>query len=558
MMAAILIICGSIVLLTACSENDDPVSGNESGDGSVDASGQVVMMYYGVGGENLDPDTEEALAAFAAQQMSGTGVRSFVQFKYSAERNYRWSENYEPSGDYGCVYRFEMNKNSVNSDYNSDVAKSKVFAGSGFKKFAGSDFKMYDPQNLADFINYCMQQAPNAKAYVLAFGDHGGAYNITTDYNKSLVTRGVMYDDNLSGNPCMTPTEIAAALDKLSRKPDMIYFDCCIMSNLEVLGELQGRTKFVFASGHSVRQMPLNELCKSLMGVAKSSNVDEGIRTYMGDYVNTITTYMRNRYKYYSGNRIERSMDYTLTDMSELPALFASIKAVVDFLEKTDISDMDVDLFNDAASGCYQYVDNRPLFDVMGYLNQLKEKPFKGNSEFAALVSQVETAVKACHIAHDEFSYDTSGTDKRYDLSYSVTLGFSSSRLIFSTTDKDVKAHTPTTPQGVIMYCVKAGRGTTESPFYNDYQLENGDNFLSQWIEGQEYNFRNVTCYWEKGSGTQFSWDNSYRTLQFDKATGWSNWMKKNPGIHDDNPPYDDQYNFDYPDPDFYDIVGSK
>lgn len=558
MMAAILIICGSIVLLTACSENDDPVSGNESGDGSVDASGQVVMMYYGVGGENLDPDTEEALAAFAAQQMSGTGVRSFVQFKYSAERNYRWSENYEPSGDYGCVYRFEMNKNSVNSDYNSDVAKSKVFAGSGFKKFAGSDFKMYDPQNLADFINYCMQQAPNAKAYVLAFGDHGGAYNITTDYNKSLVTRGVMYDDNLSGNPCMTPTEIAAALDKLSRKPDMIYFDCCIMSNLEVLGELQGRTKFVFASGHSVRQMPLNELCKSLMGVAKSSNVDEGIRTYMGDYVNTITTYMRNRYKYYSGNRIERSMDYTLTDMSELPALFASIKAVVDFLEKTDISDMDVDLFNDAASGCYQYVDNRPLFDVMGYLNQLKEKPFKGNSEFAALVSQVETAVKACHIAHDEFSYDTSGTDKRYDLSYSVTLGFSSSRLIFSTTDKDVKAHTPTTPQGVIMYCVKAGRGTTESPFYNDYQLENGDNFLSQWIEGQEYNFRNVTCYWEKGSGTHFSWDNSYRTLQFDKATGWSKWMKKNPGIHDDNPPYDDQYNYDYPDPNYYDIVGSK
>ena len=559
MMAAILIICGSIVLLTACSENDDPVSGNESGDGSVDATGQVVMMYYGIGGANLDAGTEAGLGTFAIQQMSGTGVRSFVQFKYSAKRYKTWTANYEPSGDYGCVYRFEMNENSLNADYDSDVAKSKIFAGSGFKKFAGSDFKMYDPQNLADFINYCMQQAPNAKAYVLAFGDHGGAYNITRDYNKSLVTRGVMYDDNLPSEPCMTPAEIAAALDKLSRKPDMIFFDCCIMSNLEVLGELQGRTKFVFASGHSVIQSPLNELCKSLQGVAKSSNVDEGIRLYMSDYVNTITTYMRNRYKYASGDRIERSMDYTLTDMSKLPALFASIKAVVDFLlEKTDISGMDVDLFNDAASGCYQYVDNRPLFDVMGYLNQLKEKAFKGNSEFAALVSQVESAVKACHIAHEEFSYDTNGTDKTYNLSYSVTLGFSSSRLIFSTTDEDVIAHTPTTPQGVIMYCVRVGEGTTDSPYYNDYQLENGDNFLSQWIKGQEDNFRNVTAYWEKGSGTQFSWDNSYRTLQFDKATGWSNWMKKNPGIHDDNPPYDDQYNFDYPDPNFYDIVGSK
>ena len=558
MFAAILLICGSVVLLTACSKDDESGSGNGSGNGNGDATGQVVMMYYGIGGENLDDDTEAGLAAFTLQQSLGSGVRSFAQFKYSAQRFAKWSSGYEPSGDYGCVYRFEMNANSLNPNFTGNINNSKVFAGAGFKKFAGSNFKMYDPQNLADFINYCMQQAPNAKAYVLAFGDHGGAYNITRDYNKSLVTRGVMYDDNLPGAPCMTPTEIATALDKVSRKPDMIFFDCCIMSNLEVLGELQGRTKYVFASGHSVLQSPMDELCKSLMHVAKANNVDEGIKIYMGDYVNTITTSMRNSLKQNKGDRIKRSMDYTLTDMSKLPALFASIKGVVNFLEKTDISGMDVDLFNDAASGCYQYVDNRPLFDVMGYLNQLKEKPFKGNNEFAGLVSQVETAVKACHIAHGEFSYDTNGTDKLYNLSYSVTLGFSSSRLIFSTTDKDVIAHTPTTPQGVIMYSVKVGEGTTKSPYYNDYQLENGDNFLSQWIEGQEYNFRNVTCYWADGSGSHFSWDNSYRTLQFDKATGWSNWMKKNPGIHDDNPPYDDQYNYDISDPDFYDIVGSK
>lgn len=404
-----------------------------------------------------------------------------------------------------------------------------------------------------------MKQAPNAKAYVLAFGNHGGAYNITKDYNKSLVTRGVMYDDNLPDDPCMSPMEIATALDKLSRKPDMIFFDCCIMNNLEVLGELQGRTKYVFASGHAVIQSPLYDLCSSLRGVAKSSNIDEGIRIYMSDYVNIITKYMRERYKNKKNEdkRIKRSMDYTLTDMSKLPALFSSIKAVADFLENTDISGMDVDLFNDAASNCYQYVDNRPLFDVVGYLNQLKEKVFKGNSEFASLVSQVETAAKACHIAHGEFSYDKNGTDKTYNLTYSVTLGFSSSRLIFSTTDAQVIAHTPTTPQGVIMYNVRVGKGTTSDPYYNDYMLENGDNFLSKWTEGQEENYRNIISYWKDGSGPQFNWDNTYRTLQFDKATGWSNWMKKNPGIHYDNPPYDDQYNYDFPDPAYNDIISS-
>ena len=36
----------------------------------------------------------------------------------------------------------EMNENSLNADYDSDVAKSKIFAGSGFKKFAGSDQRL--------------------------------------------------------------------------------------------------------------------------------------------------------------------------------------------------------------------------------------------------------------------------------------------------------------------------------------------------------------------------------------------------------------------------------
>ena len=57
------------------------------------------------------------------------------------------------------------------------------------------------------------------------------------------------------------------------------------------------------------------------------------------------------------------------------------------------------------------------------------------------------------------------------------------------------------------------------------------------------------------GSGAHQSWDNTYRTLQFDKTVGWSRWMKKNPGIHYDNPPYDDDYSFVFEDPDFNDFI---
>ena len=259
--------------------------------------------------------------------------------------------------------------------------------------------------------------------------------------------------------------------------------------------------------------------------------------------------------KEYSGNRINRSMDYTLTDMSKLPALVASIKAVTDFLVKTDISGMDVDLFNEAASGCYRYVDASPYFDLVSYLNQLKEKVFSGNAEFAALVSQVETAVKACHVAHGEFSYDSNGTNKLYGLSYSITLGFSSSRLIFDS--PIVKNYAPKEPMGVIMQVTRAGKGTKAEPYYNTYMLENGQCFVTEWIDGiQEMTLRDISYYSEKGSGSHLSWDNTYRTILFDKATGWSNWMKKNPGIGYDNPPYDDQYTYVFEQPSLNELVG--
>lgn len=566
MLAAILF-CGLGMLFASCSSSDDNVivDGGEDvtpdedtpadgGGGVTPATNQVVVMYYAVGGGDIDHDIEDGLGNMGLQQLKGNGVRSFVQLKYSSKRFNEWEKTYEPSGEYGSVYRFEMNKSSLNPNFKGDIYEAKVFAGEGFKKFAGKDFKMYDPANLAAYINWCMEQAPGAKAYVLAFGNHGGGYDIAADGSKNL-TRGVMYDDNLTDKPCMSATEIAAALDKVSRKPDMIFFDCCLMSSLEVLGELQGRTNFVFASGHAVLQTPLFLLCVALENVAKAADVTEGIKKFMTECVINITQDMEEKMKADKGGRIKRSMDYTLTDMSKLPALFASIKAVSDFLAKTDISGMDVDLFNDAASGCYRYADDSPFFDIVSYLNQLKEKTFKGNAEFAGLVSQVEAAAKACHVAHDEFSYDSKGTDKKYGLTYSVILGFSSSRLIFD--NPKVKPYAPKEPMGVVMQVTGAGSGTEEDPYYNSYLFENGDCFLADWQKGaQEMTFRDLTSYYAKGSGAYQSWDNTYRTLLFDKATGWSNWMKKNPGIGYDNPPYDDQYNYVFEKPSWSELTG--
>lgn len=549
-MLATLMCCG--MLLTSCSKDD-------KNDGGSNTEGEVVLMYYALGGSDLDMSTEQALANIAFYRKQYPNVRSFVQFKYSKERNKRWGTDYEPSGNYGEVYRFELNDNSLNPKYNGDVEEVKAFTGKGFQRIAGSDFKMYEPANIADFINWCIEQAPNAKAYVLAFGDHGGGYDLMKD---GVKTRGVMYDDNIEGGPCASNTEIATAIDAAKKHINVVFYDCCIMNNLEALGELVGHTDYVFASGHSVAQNPLPDLCLALSKIPSAGTIDAGIRQHLGSYVNPALENMRRMHmKDISENRIGRSMDYTLTDMSKLPALFASIKAVSDYLKQyvATLSPAELtarqDDFSEAASDCYQYTNTDPLYDVVSYLNALENHVFANDDQFDALVANVETAAKQCQVAHAEYSINKDGTDRKYGLSYSIILGFNSKRL--RPTAEVSSAH-PIAEQGVIMHVVRAGKGDIDDPYYNAFLLENGNVYFSVWNSGQEDRVLDINNYSQGHSTPNNSWDKHYYTTVFDKATGWSGWFKLNPGIPYDNPPSDDEGNWVFENPNINDIINGN
>ena len=549
-MLATLMCCG--MLLTSCSKDD-------KNDGGSNTEGEVVLMYYALGGSDLDMSTEQALANIAFYRKQYPNVRSFVQFKYSKERNKRWGTDYEPSGNYGEVYRFELNDNSLNPKYNGDVEEVKAFTGKGFQRIAGSDFKMYEPANIADFINWCIEQAPNAKAYVLAFGDHGGGYDLMKD---GVKTRGVMYDDNIEGGPCASNTEIATAIDAAKKHINVVFYDCCIMNNLEALGELVGHTDYVFASGHSVAQNPLPDLCLALSKIPSAGTIDAGIRQHLGSYVNPALENMRRMHmKYISENRIGRSMDYTLTDMSKLPALFASIKAVSDYLKQyvATLSPAELtarqDDFSEAASDCYQYTNTDPLYDVVSYLNALENHVFANDDQFDALVANVETAAKQCQVAHAEYSINKDGTDRKYGLSYSIILGFNGKRL--RPTSEVSSAH-PIAEQGVIMHVVRAGKGNIDDPYYNAFLLENGNVYFSVWNSGQEDRVLDINNYSQMYSTPDNSWDKHYYTTVFDKATGWSGWFKLNPGIPYDNPPSDDEGNWVFENPNINDIINGN
>ena len=553
-LAAMLLIGGFV--LAACSSNDDNKdNGGNNGynGGGANTSADVVILSYAVGGGDLDGDTESDFIRAAYNLKDYKNVRYFAQYKYSSKKEFDKTFakskktdptfNYQLSGDYGKVYRFELTPSMINPGVVSQQKQmlldkgQKAFLDLSPYKFGDENFKMYDPQNMANFIQWAMQQAPQAKTFILAIGDHGGAYEPTVDYDKSTAskapaTRGIMYDDNLKGKPCMSPREIAQAFSMLTAdqrsKIQLLYFDCCLMNNLEVLGEVKDCAPYVLGSSHSVTASNHGLLVQKMNSATK-----DNMATVANSYLTDLLAEKREAYLKDKNEIFLKNIDYTLTDMSKIDGVYAALKDVVDFMVKQDVSATEG--FTKAASNCYQFVNQDSFYDVMDYLNKLKTYAFPNNTEFATLVDKMATAVKAAMIGHGDYSFSMDPTNgSSQNLTYSVTIGFNSKAMNLNKTYTEEHA--------AIMNAIKAGSGTDAKtdPYFSQIILDNGDIFSITWID-PTYKLTNQENFTFDGNRAWFNWDATYKALYFDKQTGWSKWMLKNPGVPLNNPPYNDE-----------------
>ena len=111
------------LLITSCSDKKDvpsPIQPDEP-EGSTD----VVIMYYSIGGGDLDCFLENTFANVAHTIAADCpNMRFFTQIKYSSREKYEQSIarrkatdpklNHVSSGEPGCVYRFEVTQSRVN------------------------------------------------------------------------------------------------------------------------------------------------------------------------------------------------------------------------------------------------------------------------------------------------------------------------------------------------------------------------------------------------------------------------------------------------------------
>jgi hypothetical protein len=554
-LSAVILLFGGLVL-AACSKDNSDDNGNGGTPPetpTVNTTADVVILSYGIGGGDLDSDAECDFIKAAYMLQSYKNVRYFAQYKYSSEDGFAKttaknkekdpSYNYQLSGDYGKVYRFELTPSMINPQSIDQYFNFLIFSGQKTfldlspYKFGDENFKMYDPKNMADFIQWAMQQAPQAKTFILAIGDHGGAYEPTVDYDKSTAskapaTRGIMYDENIDGKPCMSPREIAQAFSLLTAdqrsKIQLLYFDCCLMNNLEVLGEVKDCAPYVLGSCHSVTASNHGLLVQKMNSATK-----DNIATVANSYLTDLLAEKRQIYLKDRNEIFLKNIDYTLTDMSKIDGVYAALKDVVDFMVKQDVSATEG--FTKAASSCYQFVDQDSFYDVMDYLQKLKAYAFPNNTEFATLVDKMAAAVKAAMIGHGDYSFSMDPTNgSSQNLTYSVTIGFNCKALNLEKTYTEEHA--------AIMNAIKAGGGTDakNDPYFSQIILDNGDLYAYTWTD-PNYKPTNKETFSSNGNVAWFNWDATYKALYFDKQTGWSKWMLKNPGVPLNNPPYNDE-----------------
>lgn len=284
-LAAVAVLC--MVTFAACSDDDTDTP--ELPEGTLP---HCTVMLYGCGGGNLD----EALLK-NLKEVSDYGYTPYVRFTALL----KYSDNMQGKNECKGTRQLTMTSKSFEN-----------------KKFADADFRMDDPQNLADFITDSKKRFP-AEHYILVLWNHGDELNmydqpVSSTYPK---TRSLLLDDNTG--EALSIFELEEGLRRAGGKLDMVYFDVCLMGMIENLYQIKDYTNYVMSTAH---------LTSGYGGdyTALMSTLDSG-----SDFLEAMQKFMTSTTKKWDEGEVE-TYDLELYDMSRVGNVADCVKECKDVL----------------------------------------------------------------------------------------------------------------------------------------------------------------------------------------------------------------------------------
>ena len=365
------------------------------------AKADYTILFYGIGGGNLDTDDEGAIQDMARSLTEeNSKVRVLVQYKYSSEKGVNKlekSENTRISGKAGQIYRYEVTPDidaPKGANYKLNLPDSYQYGNQG------ANAEMFQPDSIASFIKYGVQQAP-ASQYLLFISGHGNGYSLFDDI--PLPTKATAYDDCFK-NGGISMYELKEGIKRSGVQLALLGFESCEMGQLEVVAELQGAANYMMASGHSINDLGYNEMLDAMLD-------GETFQVCMDELV--LGSLKANLPK--KGGH----MNFSLTDLTKVGPFLNALKDITAYLCAHKMDNLKGYL--SAAGKTYQYDQEENKFDIYDYLYFLGKEVYSQDEDYQALLKTVKKTLDVAQPIHYNFLHCKG--DYYDNLSYSVMLG---------------------------------------------------------------------------------------------------------------------------------------
>lgn len=504
----------SMMFLTSCTDNQDNLVTPQSEEELAD----VAILFYGLGGGNLDNAIIQNIRQFYwANTSSYDNVKIAVEYKFSSKEDLPRYEN-EAEKDSLLKIIEQVGEETFEKEVDGDKYICWMDP-EGFSTFrfvldpnqtlhqqAAANYLPQDncdfctPDSLTNFINWAAKQCP-AKKYVLLLSDHGGGFFPPDEVDEPASTRSVLFDTG-HNNKCFSAQKLASAIAAANIRPDVIYYDACLMNTIEYQFELKDVTNYIVASTYTVPGPGgiYDALVDCLAGA--SNNMEYALEKYI-EYAN------KNWDKILGYELIYN--DITVTSTATLDHLGELMREFVDRL---------CDTYKNGTEDQRQRIDNvtkhavkvssgTPFYDIAKYISSMmRSLPEVYDNDF---YEKFKEAFNSGLVAQYTSQYLL---DHNYQVDYSVVLGanghftYAWTDLVYDEVKNEILCNLTNLryyePDGTtVTYDVNNGLFSTEGE--SDYTL--GNSFTGTW------------------GGTL---DSTYGQTTFDRIVGWSRWLRLN------------------------------
>ena len=512
MLAAILII-GGMMLLTSCSESNNPVVSPD--EPQVENQADVTVMIYGSGGGSLDQNLISKLRRiYDADPASFERVKVAVQYKFSQPEKVKdWPDDEMKNEFYATLeregeeyvektagsrsyMRWMGAKGNATLRYVVDPEQT-LYRQSKTSWLPDDNMDITHPDSLASFIRWAAQQCP-ARRYVLLMTDHGRGFlpHEEADPNEIIITRS-MVEDMGHDRRHFTAKTLHQGIQRSGIPITTLYLDLCMMNTLEYQFEMKDLCDYIVASTYSTQ------------GVGFYDDLVDCLAKYPQDMAaaltRTIELAMEQQEKGKTADPLY--MDYTVTRTDRLDQLGSVMREFTDRLCETyeNGTPEQQQAIDQVTAKAVKVSAMNPFYDVAKYMSAImRALPEVYGDDF---YEELKKAFNDCLVAQVYSEYLTSHD---YQVDYSVLMG----------------------TQGHYMW----GRWmSTESGVYEISTIWSyeADGTLYEYnVNDPVFNDEDDTFTYTPELVATSTWAGTlasvYGTTVFDKTVGWSRWIRMN------------------------------